>query len=87
MKKLSILLIVGLLIGSGFGGLSLSADKTYNQQSEKTIEIEMIEIPSMTIKTNTNIIELSWKFRRSRAGAATPEEAMRNGTLLFHLSE
>ena len=60
MKKLSILLIVGLLIGSGFGGLSLSADKTYNQQSEKIIEIEMIEIPSMTIKTNNDdYIELN----------------------------
>ena len=60
VKKLSILLIVGLLIGSGFGGFSLTADKTYDQQSEKTIEIEMIEIPSITIKTNSDdYIELT----------------------------
>jgi len=54
MKKLSILLVIGLLIGSGFGGSVLLADKTHNQQYEKTIEI-----PSLFVNMNDDYFELN----------------------------
>ena len=61
MKKLTILLVIGLLIGSGIGGSAILTDKTNNQISEKNIQI-----PPLLIKENKNgYIELKLETKET----------------------